>query len=352
MAYPKPFAESTLAKKYKETELSPETIEILKKFFISCACLYGAIFAEDMWQVYKELLGKGEVPRVKQKDIYGLLPILRRDGSMPFRVYEISEIYADEKDRPKDRLLSHKELTPPGVREDNYIYPLQQSQNFYAPYHVPDHFLDFQEIPVTKEEQRLLRYVGNLKVIKGVIKESDSDPGKTYEHAGERLDSFCYLSDYEKFYLNYYKNKLLPIPRNLNILHALENKFCKKNTAVKLVGEYKFLIYVGGRTPAQEFGLFMNDLNEVGADITRKRAEKLASLLFDMYNHSYLWTNRGWPPKLLAETKMKEMKAKGIQPSMPSISFGPGIEQAIREEKMDREALIRKIQELGMKVIT
>ena len=37
MAYVKPFAASTLAKKYKETGLAPETIGILKEFFISCA---------------------------------------------------------------------------------------------------------------------------------------------------------------------------------------------------------------------------------------------------------------------------------------------------------------------------
>lgn len=355
MAYPKPFAASTLAKKYKETGLSPETIEVLKKFFISCACLYGAIFAVEAWDVYKQVRDKGEMPKIRQKDFLGILPVFRRDGSLPFRVYEISELYSKEKDNPKDRILSHQELTPKLERESNYIYSLFDNKNRHVPYYVPEHFLDHQEIPVTAEEERLTRYLGNLKVQKGPVKISETEPPKVMDHAGEELRNFSYLDDYQKWRLGFCQSRARFKPAYVTIASRLEAEYKKRNAAGQLVWYYKMFSYVGEPSVAESISLVMDTLSQMGVQVTHKKADKLVSLLQDMYNHSYLWSNCGWPPLLLFEEEkkiMNSMKKNENMPSgMPAISFGPGIEQAIREGKMDREELIRKFQEMGLKVI-
>ena len=55
MAYPKPLSEKSIARMYTDSKLSEEKIIFLRKFFDSCASLYGSICLNDMWEVYKEL---------------------------------------------------------------------------------------------------------------------------------------------------------------------------------------------------------------------------------------------------------------------------------------------------------
>ena len=60
-------------------------------------------------------------------------------------------------------------------------------------------------------------------------------------------------------------------------------------------------------------------------------------------NGSRLWCLRGWKPNELADMHGNS--------GVPSISFGPGLQQAFADGTMDKGDLVRKIQELGWKVI-
>ena len=62
------------------------------------------------------------------------------------------------------------------------------------------------------------------------------------------------------------------------------------------------------------------------------------------HNGSRLWCLRGWKPNEPADMH-------GGNSGVPSISFGPGLQRAFAEGIMDKGDLVRKIQELGWKVM-
>ena len=86
-----------------------------------------------------------------------------------------------------------------------------------------------------------------------------------------------------------------------------------------------------------------NELHEVGVRLTEKQQDTLMRLIVQYHNGSRLWCLRGWKPNELADMHGNS--------GVPSISFGPGLQQAFADGIMDKGDLIRKIQELGWKVM-
>ena len=76
---------------------------------------------------------------------------------------------------------------------------------------------------------------------------------------------------------------------------------------------------------------------------TEKQQDTLMRLIVQYHNGSRLWCLRGWKPNELADMHGNS--------GVPSISFGPGLQQAFADGTMDKGDLIRKIQELGWKVM-
>ena len=72
---------------------------------------------------------------------------------------------------------------------------------------------------------------------------------------------------------------------------------------------------------------------------------RVARLISKRYNHHgrRLWCLRGWKPNEPADMHGNS--------GVPSISFGPGLQRAFAEGIMDKGDLVRKIQELGWKVM-
>ena len=86
-----------------------------------------------------------------------------------------------------------------------------------------------------------------------------------------------------------------------------------------------------------------NELHEVGVRLTEKQQDTLMRLIVQYHNGSRLWCLRGWKPNELADIHGNS--------DVPSISFGPGLQQAFADGIMDKGDLVRKIQELGWKVM-
>ena len=86
-----------------------------------------------------------------------------------------------------------------------------------------------------------------------------------------------------------------------------------------------------------------NELHEVGVRLTEKQQDMLMQLIVQYHNGSRLWCLRGWKPNELADMHGNS--------DVPSISFGPGLQQAFADGIMDKGDLVRKIQELGWKVM-
>ena len=86
-----------------------------------------------------------------------------------------------------------------------------------------------------------------------------------------------------------------------------------------------------------------NELHEVGVRLTEKQQDMLMQLIVQYHTGSRLWCLRGWKPNELADMHGNS--------DVPRISFGPGLQQAFADGIMDKGDLVRKIQELGWKVM-
>ena len=96
-------------------------------------------------------------------------------------------------------------------------------------------------------------------------------------------------------------------------------------------------------SPAVTLQWILDELNEVGVEITQEQVETLLRLITDYHNNSRLWCLSGWKPSELATMY------QGRGPT--AISFGPGMQRAFADGSLDKEELVRKIREMGLKVI-
>jgi hypothetical protein len=75
---------------------------------------------------------------------------------------------------------------------------------------------------------------------------------------------------------------------------------------------------------------------------SEKELRKMIDLLTDANNTSNLWVNRGWAPTNMRETF--------YDPSAtPVLTFGPGIKSMIAKGEMDKDEIISKLDEMGIK---
>ena len=155
MSYPKPLSEKSIAKLYADSKLTEEKIVFLWKFFDSCAALYGSICLNDMWEVYKELSEKTDVVKIQRNDIYKFSSIARREVH-DYYVYEIDELYIDEKRVEKYRYVILKEIMDWGWY--HLVYELTEKQ-MGKPFYVPENFLELKGHIVNPEEKRLFEYI-------------------------------------------------------------------------------------------------------------------------------------------------------------------------------------------------
>ena len=98
------------------------------------------------------------------------------------------------------------------------------------------------------------------------------------------------------------------------------------------------------KLPAFRWESCHDDLEDVGVNLNDKESEKLLSLITKFNNRSHLYTNRGWTPDELGKSSMKDYKGP------INISFGPGIQQAIKEGNFSLDELMAKMKEMGFNV--
>lgn len=86
----------------------------------------------------------------------------------------------------------------------------------------------------------------------------------------------------------------------------------------------------------------MEELAEVGVELSKRQAQELIQLLTDYHNNSHLWGSSGWAPSDLA---------RQYQPSMPmSISFGPNMQKMFADRTMDRNEIVKELLKMGVDV--
>ena len=113
MSYPKPLSEKTLLKQYAQAGINDAAKNFLHQFFLACMNIYGAISIRDAWEVYKNL--KEPALMIRKKDFLSFSAIARREN-LPYRIYEIEELYEEEPHNDWERHLVTKDIILSGQR--------------------------------------------------------------------------------------------------------------------------------------------------------------------------------------------------------------------------------------------
>lgn len=330
MSYPKPLSEKSLKRLYTQAGLSAEACDFLHSLFAACANLYGAISLRDVWSVYQEL--KSEAPRIRRQDLVAFSAIVRREVQ-PYQVYEIEELYTEEPHNDLDRHIVSKELIGTGYGKMFSFYALMEGLGNH-PYCVPANFLSYAAPSASAVEKSLVDFIGNLE---STATECAPRQHKAYpnENRGKKLGTFSFLNLSERFDLEYYKK----VPATYS---ALLEEY-SGTEAEKIMRQHRWDENIGRLHTTEIIQNLENELHEVGVRLTEKQQDTLMRLIVQYHNGSRLWCLRGWKPNELADMHGNS--------GVPSISFGPGLQQAFADGIMDKGDLVRKIQELGWKVM-
>jgi hypothetical protein len=337
--YPKSLSEKSLQKKYVELNLADEKIYFLKQFILACTNLYGCISIRDIWEVYKKLAGITSVPKIKRTDIIRISEILRRE-ELPYFVYEVDELYFEESRESLDREFVSRYLIGRGQGKFRWYYYVAEAQSCHD-YYVPDNLLSFAQMPITEQEQRLLEFIGKLKVTAGEFKSRYGRILKCPDRMGETLDAFSFMNDMEKFEYQYAKGEIQGTKGNPKEAQHLLDENNSRTEAEKIVDQIKWYGNIGHVSPIDIIQYTLEELGEVGVELTEQQLKKLTQEIMNLHNYSHLMCIGGWRPADLAK-----------QTGMPNaVSFGPGIRKAIAEGALNKEELVKAIKDMGLEYL-
>lgn len=329
MSYPKPLSERSLQRLYAQAGLSAEVCDFFHALFAACASLYGAIALRDVWAICQRL--KNEAPYIRRRDLIAFSAIVRREVQ-PYRVYEIEELYTEEAHNELDRHIVSRELIGTGYGKLAMFYTLMDERSDH-PYCIPDDLLSYATPIRSAEERAMADFIGGLK---SVAAECVPEYGNAYpnENRGKRLREFSFFNASERASMEHYRNKPAVTSALLEDYGGTE--------AEKLMRLYMRAERIGDLQISQIIQYMGAELHEVGVRLTKTQLDRLVRHITETHNHSRLWCICGWKPSELARMRGNTGR--------PSISFGPGLQNAFANGTMDKDELVRKIQELGLKV--
>ena len=340
MPYPKPLTEKTLSKKYEEAGITVKQRLFLIPFLSACANLYGVITAEEAWDVYRELSAKTETPRLHRRDMYAAIGILRRE-TVPFFVFEAEEVFEDEERSDKYRVIAAQELISEGYGKFSNMYRVMDAAEG-KPFYVPADFLKYAKMPESKYERELLDMLGRLK---STLAEYEDRWGQTHlcQYTGKRLKEFSYVSSGADFELRRLRGEVDGYKGNVKKAVEYEAELNSITAAQYLVNSLKRRSSIGYVSTTKSLECFFDDLTAMGVSFSGdKQVNAILRVVNDMRNNQHLWCNHGWTPHELSA----EM-AGGI----PTMSFGPGMQRAFADGTLDKDAIVRRLEDMGIEVL-
>lgn len=311
MAYPKPLSEKSIQKQFASWDT--RTVEILHKYFEAFANLYGCIQLKDAWKIFKRY-----EPKIHKKQFMEFASIVRREA-VPYYIFEINEIYSEEKPADTERFIVHKDIIVSGSGKYRFLYVLEEAQ-----YGKP--FYDFPDL-LDAAAHRL--YDQELRAFVDSMVFSDG------EHAGARFSDVVIITRDEQFEIDYYSKNKAKVKRLYDEANipVTEKLIMKLSWWLEFSSEPIF-------SPVSDFLIELGYAFESDA-----QAQQFFTLLQDFVNNSHLWTNRGFTPKQL-HSKMAKQRGQ----SSVSLELGAGIQQAIQNGDIDKDELIRLLKAKGIDV--
>lgn len=291
---------------------NPDTVKKLYTYYEAFANLYGSVQLKDAWKVFKKF-----EPKIHKKQFMAFSDIARRDD-VPYYIFEIDELYCEEKRIIAERIIVKKDLVFSGYGKYRFVYDLIERQ-LYKPYYDKPDLLDAAQHPF---------YDKGLKPFIDKMKFTDGD------NEGKLFSELYILDHEEKFSLGYYKDK----HKKEVILKNADIPFSEK-FYTQIIWNVNFSI-----SPLKPI---LNYLDKNGFTFeSTKQADEFVKLLMDFINNSHLWCNCGYSPKELHSVLY------GNKNSVPkAISFGSGIQQAFADKTIDKDEVIKKLNEMGIDII-
>ena len=345
---PKPAAERTLQKKYRQlavdtkgrldvsTEQGAQLSKLLHTYCAAFCNLYGTIPVRAAWDILREsepaLIGE---KKLLKKDFLAFTDILRAE-MLPYYVLESDELYSEEPaGKPIDREFVSKALVQHGQgRFSDYDMLLDAQADKPFCLMERDELLawaDAQTFFRSPQAVRLRRFLDTLRVSRQCKnKDVHGDPIR-----GKQLNQFIFWSDSESFYYTHAKRdwerQMLAAEYNVTFSEKLMRRITRS-------------IQLGSaRVPMTRMLEWrVRELNEVGVLLTQDQFSELVRYMMEYNNKSHLWCNRGWTPE--------ELSAATARTGAPEITFGPGIRAAFESGEMDKAELLREFAKRGFRV--
>lgn len=278
MSYPKPLSEETLKKMYIEADIDEAKSDFLHKFFLGASNLYGCISISELWDIYfgHSYLKKGT--KYHKSDFIKFSSIARRED-LPYRIYEINDIYEDEERKDIERMIMNKDIIDDfnDTNPFHYYYQIETGKRGKS-YYIPDDMLDCVEMKKEKEEIVLEEYLGNLKVTEHRLMDEDGKPIEREDNRGKKLKEVYYFSSAEK-------------DEKQSVLQDT-----KEPVNEKLVRSLKTISNRGRFTFGSAIEHLMNELYEYGVELNDKQTNELLQMMQKFVNNIHLYANAGWKP--------------------------------------------------------
>lgn len=342
MAYPKPLSEKRIQNMYIASGLDEEKLEFFHTFFTAAANLYGSVQLRDLWEVYRDIADREGWPIVRKKEMLAFSEITRREPDVSYYIYEIDELYSEEPRTDIERFLIRRDIIwTRGSRSLEVFWRLDKLQ-LQVPFYEPSDFLSYANMDKSTAEKELLDYVGNLKV---TAKYSEIYNRKVKcTHRGEYLKDFEALLEDEKWMIESYDVSTEALRRRNGKMRAELEKEYSGIFADRIVSQLMWRCSTGWTNVNSSLEYFLNDLNEIGVELSKKQLDKLLSLIMNAQNETHLMCNRGWTPTELAIQTYKPG-------TIPSIQLGPNIRKAIENGEIDKDELVRMAAEKGIRIL-
>lgn len=338
MAYPKPLSSRTIQKMLEEAQIDNKKADFLYELYHCAANLYGIIMLDELWDVYKALKSSNKYPSIKKKELIGFSDIVRRQN-LPYRVYEMEEIYKGQKEGKELRLLIKRDLTGrEGFDRDELLYI--DEQRYEHPFYVPKDILVFTDDYETLEAKNFRICLENLICKQKYTTDKD---GKKIRNPNfrKKLKDYSYMNQMDYLVLNVYSESdsaynrrkleefkgIMSLPASLRIY----------NTIVKIVkkGCMKLTVLVT---------MLFEYLQDAGAQVDEREVNMILKYFIEMYNNTHQFSMGGWTPHELALAYPPNPDAK------PAIVFGENLQRMFETGEIDREEYEKAIREAGLEV--
>jgi hypothetical protein len=287
-----PYAASTLSRKYKATGIDPAVISTLKEYLTACANFYYVL----------------EIPEAKKiaaiavpGDLFDtLLPILARDGSLPFYIEESRELYDDG---PDDLFLIQKSFL---LKENEDFKEKDAKALFDNPeqYDGPPPLVEDWEIFYQLDKERAGK---ELFIPPDLLKYADED---YYEVTPQTEAMLRFI---------------------LSLPFSTVDGLSKQEAAKEALWDIIDIINDVSIPMTQDTQRGLDTLESYGFNLQGMPGiQRLIGLYTDLSNHTRMPSNKGKRPV--------DMRATNSG-TPPQLSFGPGLQKAIQNGQLDADEL-------------